>query len=316
MKPADRSNVLLIIVLNLVIVPAELFYGVLANSIALITDAFHNLGDVLAIVVTYVALVMSTKKPTFNYTFGFLKSEMMAAFVNSLFLVATLGFLIFESTVRLINPQEVRAEYMIVVALIALAANGVSAYLLSRMGMGHHHHHHHDHEHDHAHGHHHHHHEDLNIRSAYLHMLGDALVSLGVVIGGVIIYYFGIAMIDSVLAIVFSLYILKETVPVLKKSFLSLLEANISNIDEQELSQVLLSSEHVKSFHDLHLTQPKSGEVFLSVHLVMSDGVTLAEVDEILQRMRAAFKELGITHTVIQAETAAYEVDHPYCVNH
>lgn len=321
MHPKQKRNVLFIIVLNMLIVVAEVFYGLLSNSIALITDAFHNLGDILAVIITYIAIVMGSKKPTYRYTFGFLKAEMMAAFVNALFLVITLGFLIYESVKRLFEPQVVEAEYMIVVALIALVANGISAYLLSAQGMGHHHHHdgheHHEHEH-------HHHaphgteqtHDDLNIRSAYLHMLGDALVSLGVVVGGVIIYYFGIHMIDAVLSILFSLYILKETFPLLRRSFLSLMGANISNIEQTDLEAILLEHPSVIGYHDLHLSQPKSQEVYLTVHLQIEGDPHLSAIDAILERIRERFKAIGVTHTVIQAESSDYDDEHMFCVAH
>ncbi|MEA3372630.1 MAG: cation diffusion facilitator family transporter [Campylobacterota bacterium] len=299
MQQDKKRNVLFIIALNLIIVAAEIFYGLLANSIALITDAFHNLGDVLAVVITYSAIVMSSKKPTFKYTFGFLKAEMMAAFVNALFLVITLGFLIYESAGRLFEPQQVQAEYMIVVALIALVANAVSAYLLSEQGMGHHHDHH-----------------DLNIRSAYLHMLGDALISLGVVAGGVIIYFFGIYMIDALLSILFSLYILKETVPLLRRSFLSLMEANLSDVRQEDIEAVLLKNEHVSGYHDLHLSQPKSNETYLTVHLLIDSDLNLSILDDILEQIREDFKLLGITHTVIQSESNSYTTDHPFCNTH
>ncbi len=299
METNRKHNILFIIILNLIIVAAEIFYGLLANSIALITDAFHNLGDVLAAVITYFAIVMSAKQPTFKYTFGFLKAEMMAAFVNSLFLVITLGFLIYESIGRLFEPQEVQAEYMIIVALIALVANSISAYLLSRQGMGHHH------DHD-----------DMNIRSAYLHMLGDALISLGVVAGGLIIYFFGVYMIDAVLSIVFSLYILKETFPQLRRSFFSLMEANLSEITQEDIEAVLLEHEHVNGYHDLHLSQPKSNEIYLTVHLLIDTDLNLTAVDQILEQIRERFKTLGIIHTVIQVESNIYTTDHPFCNTH
>jgi cobalt-zinc-cadmium efflux system protein len=310
MHSTQKRNILFIIILNLIIVGAEIFYGLLANSIALITDAFHNLGDVLAVVITYIAIILSSREPTFRYTFGFLKAEMMAAFVNALFLVITLAFLIYESLKRLFEPQVVEAEYMIIVALIALVANGISAYLLSQQGMGHHHHHHDDHDHHHDHDH------DLNIRSAYLHMLGDALVSLGVVIGGVIIYYFGIHMIDAVLSIVFSLYILKETVPLLRRSFLSLMEANLSGISEEQIETLFLSDEHVIGYHDLHLTQPKSGETYLTVHLQLDSDLTLSAIDTLLETLRTNLAAIGITHTVIQVESESYDSDHTLCTSH
>ena len=137
---------------------------------------------------------------------------MMAAFVNTLFLFVTMLYMIYEALNRFFNPEIIEPIYMIVVGLIAVVANGVSAYVLNSMGVSHC-----SHEHEEREGHHHH--EDANIKSAYLHMLADALISVGVVVAGIFIYYFHIYSIDSVLTVIFSLYILNHSYPLLKKVF-------------------------------------------------------------------------------------------------
>lgn len=312
-----KQTVLFIIILNLTIVTVEIVFGLFAHSMALIADAMHNLGDVLAVLVTYIALIYGAKSPSFRSTYGYHRAEMMAAFVNSLFLFVTMLFILYESVDKLLNPVEVQAGYMIVVALIALIANAISAYLLQQSGVEHHHHHgghehhghhHHDHEYHHDHGH-----GDLNIRSAYLHMLGDALISLGVVAGGVAIYYLEFYSIDAILSIFFTFYILRTTWPVLKQSFQSLMDLNDDNVDQ--ITEIMLAEDSVKGIHDLHVTRPSSSDFHITAHLVFESGTSLEMIESTLESVREKLKELGVTHTVIQPETQKYETDTLYCSN-
>lgn len=308
-----KQTVLFIIILNLTIVAAEIIFGLLAHSMALIADAMHNLGDVLAVVVTYIALIYGAKSPSYRSTYGYHRAEMMAAFVNSLFLFVTMLFILYESLDKLFNPVEVQAGYMIVVALVALIANAISAYLLQQSGVDHHHHHgeHDHHHHEHNHDHHDHGHGDLNIRSAYLHMLGDALISLGVVAGGVAIYYLELYSIDAILSILFTFYILKTTWPVLKQSFQSLMDLNDDNVDQ--ITEIMLGEEPVSGIHDLHVTRPSSSDFHITAHLVFESGTSLEVIERTLESIREKLKSLGVTHTVIQPETKKYETDSLYC---
>jgi len=125
-----ENKLLWIILFNLVIIVSELVFGVISNSFALIADALHNTGDVIAIIITYIAIRLASKKITFKYTFGFLKAEMMAAFTNTLFLVITMFYMIYEAINRFYTPEIIEPIYMIVVGLIAVVANGLSAYIL------------------------------------------------------------------------------------------------------------------------------------------------------------------------------------------
>lgn len=302
------KTVLFVIVLNLIIVAAEIFFGLLSGSMALIADAAHNLGDVAAVVVTFIALVYGAKAATARMTFGWIRAEMMAAFVNSLFLCATMIYVLYESGARFINPEAVDAVYVMWVAAVALAANGFSAWLLKGAGVGHHHH-------DHSHAHeHHNHHEDLNIRSAYLHMLSDALISLGVIVGGAAVYFFEISRIDSAIAVLFSLWILKEAFAVLKRSFFSLMDINADELETYETA--LLQYDEISSVHDLHLFRPSSKECHFSAHLVLSGNPDLAAVEHLLERVHHTLEHLGVTHSLLQPETAKYAQESPLCAAH
>ncbi len=289
------QKLLWIILFNVFIIVCEIVFGFIANSFALIADALHNTGDVIAIIVTYIALKAGTKQASFQYTFGFLKAEMMAAFVNTMFLFMTMFYMIYISFSRLFNPEPIEPSYMIIVGLIAVLANGFSAYLLYHMGVstcaeGSHHH-------NHNHG-------DANIKSAYLHMLSDALISFGVVIAGIFIYFFKIYSLDAALTIIFSLYIIKHAYPLLKDSFLSLMDANAHIISQQELSTLIQSEPHVLEFHDLHITNPSSKQHFISFHVVIDDILlTLQDIEGITARIKQKLNTHGFTHTIIQVDS-------------
>ena len=240
-----KSTLQKVISLNISLVIAEIIAGIYSGSMALIADAFHNLGDVLALFISLIAIVYGAKKASESMTFGYIKAEIMAAFINSLFLIITMIFILIESVNRFLNPTEINAPIVIFVSLIALFINAYSTILLKQNNIEHHH----DHDEE---EHHHHEHEDMNIKSAYLHMLGDAVISLSVAVGGVIIYFFGIVAIDSVLSVLFSIYIIKETFPILKKSFYSLMDSNIDDL-KQIKNLIINSDSHILSIHDLHL---------------------------------------------------------------
>lgn len=291
-----EKKILFIIIFNLIIVFSEITFGLISNSFALIADALHNAGDVIAIAITYIALKFSTKQKTFKFTFGFLKAEMMAAFVNTLFLFITMFYMVYEAIVRFINPETIEPIYMIVVGLVAVVANGVSAYILSKMQVSS------CPNHDHSH---HHHEEDANIKSAYLHMLSDALISVGVIVAGVFIYFFKIYYIDSVLTILFSIYILNHSYPLLKKSFCSLMDINITDISQDKLEDIILNSnDNIVEYHDLHIHKPSSKHNFISFHIVLNnDSIDLKTSEKITDEIRHKLEHIGFNHILIQVDS-------------
>ncbi len=253
----------------------------------LIADALHNIEDIIAIIITYIALQLGRKKATFKYTFGFLKAEMMAGFINSMFLFLTILYMIYEAINRFFNPETIEPTYMIIVGIVATIANGISAYILNSISINRcdgHNHSRHSHE------------KDINIKSAYLHMLNDALISVGVVIAGIFIYYFKIYYIDSIFTIIFSLYILKHSYPLLKKSFLSLMDINIIDISKEQLDKIINID-----YHDLHIYKPSSNHKFISFHLVLED-LNLKEIEKITDKIKYRLKDFGFNHILIQTE--------------
>jgi len=297
------NKIIWIIMFNLAIIVSEIFFGILSNSYALVADALHNTGDVMALVITFIAIKLGQRQTTFKFTFGFLKAEMMAAFVNSLFLTLTMLYMIYEGINRFFNPVAIESTYMIVMGTIAIIANGLSAYFLNKMNVSHSHHHHEHHQH--------HEHEekksDANIKSAYLHMLSDTLISVGVVLAGVFILFFKIYYIDSILTIIFSIYILKHSYPLLKDSFLSLLDANMTEISIEDLDSIIKSDESVLEYNDLHLYKPSSKYNFISFHIVLKDNkLNLEEVEEITEKMKEKLREHHFNHILIQVDSKSH----------
>ncbi len=299
---SKEKKILLIIIFNMIIIIAEIIFGYISNSFALIADALHNAGDVLAVIITYIALVLATKTTTFKQTFGYMRAEMMAAFVNTLFLFITMIYMIYEATNRFFNPEIIEPIYMIVVGIVAVIANGISAYILNNIGVsscaGH------DHSHNHSHEHNHKDDEDTNIRSAYLHMLSDALISVAVVIAGIFIYFFEIYFIDSILTIIFSIYILFHSYPLLKKSFLSLMDMNITDISQNKLDKIITQNENIVEYHDLHIYKPSSKYNFISFHIVLQDdNLSLKEIETITNSIKQNLKDIGFNHILIQVDS-------------
>lgn len=313
---SKQNKILLIIILNSIIVISELVFGFISNSYALIADALHNVGDILAIIITYTAIVLAAKKTTFKFTYGYIKAEMMAAFVNSFMLIIAMLYVMYEAINKIGSVEIVNPIYMIVVGTIAVIANGLSAVVLHKLGVEHHHHdhdhgHHHNHDHHHGelelhheHDHEHKHQEDLNIKSAYLHMLGDALISVGVIVAGIFIYFFEIYSIDAYLTIVFSIYIILHSWNPLKKSFLYLMDINDSEITITNLNEIIMSHTEVLEYHDLHIHTPNSKNNHITFHLVLKDeNTTIKEAEKIVLKIKEELKKEGFNHIIVQTDS-------------
>ena len=290
------KKIFLVILVNLIIIISQIIFGYISNSFALIADALHNAGDVLSIIVTYIALILGTKTATFKKTFGYIRAEMMAAFVNTLFLYTTMIYMIYESINRFFNPEVIEPIYMIIVGLIAVIANGISAYVLKKLEVSSYSSHDHGHVHSHDDG-------DANIKSAYLHMLSDTLISMSVVIAGIFIYYFKIYSIDSILTILFSIFILFHSYGLLKKSFLSLMDMNITNISQEKLDAIIKQSSTVIDYDDLHIYKPSSKYNFISFCLILNNQITpLKEVTQLINHIKKQLETIGFNHITIEVD--------------
>lgn len=284
----DQRRVTLVIFLNISIVIIESTIGVISGSLALLSDAWHNLSDVLALVVTAIALGLAARPSSTTMTFGYVRSEMMATFINAGFLSLLMIWVAVEAVVRLLHPIPVDGWLTMITAAVALVVNTASAIILGGHTHGHE-----DHEHD------------LNMRAAFWHMASDAILSLAVVLGGGAMILWGVSWVDSVLSLVFVAVILIASGKLISRSFSSLMDRTDPRT-VTNLTTLITNHPMVLEIHDIHFHKPSSKERFFSAHIVLEESLTLGEVESIIERLRHSLSHAGVTHVVLQPETAKY----------
>jgi cobalt-zinc-cadmium efflux system protein len=274
-----ENRLFITVVLNLLIAVVEVVGGVISGSLALLSDAVHNLSDGIAIIVTYVALRLSRPPRTLRYTFGLKRSELLAAIINASSLIVISFFLIREAITRFSHPTPVTGGIMLAVAVVGLAANVVGTMLLKRGSDG-----------------------NLNVRSAYIHLLSDAVSSFAVIIGGVCIIFFGIDWIDPVLTILISLYILTEGFRIVKESVDVIMVSSPGNIAMDDLQKELEGIPGVQNIHHVHLWKLNDSDIHFEAHIEVDD-IPVSRTAEIRAAIEGALLErYRITHTTLQFE--------------
>lgn len=265
------------VILNLSFTIIEAIYAIAANSMSLLGDAAHNLGDVLGLLLAWGANWLLTKPSTLQYSYGYKRTTIIASLINALLLVGT-GFIIgYEAILKLINPEPTQETTVILVATIGILINGGTALLFMRGSK-----------------------EDLNIKGAFLHLAVDALISLGVVITGIIILLTRIEWLDPVMGLLIVITIFYGTWELLRDSILLLLDAVPASIDYHAVENYLRSIEGVDSIHDLHIWGLSTKETALTAHLIMPhQQVTDEKYHQINQVLKTQFK---IHHVTLQIE--------------
>ncbi len=278
-KPTTQRNLIVSILLNSVIVAGELIAGIISNSLALISDALHNFGDLLSLLLSLAAVRMSKWKATPDKSFGYIRAEIIVAFINSSALVIIGVYIIYEAAQRLITPEQIKAPWVIIVAALGFAANALSSFLLHKNS-----------------------HEDLNMKSAYLHMFYDALNSLLVILAGILIYFFNWVILDPIFSIVIGLFIIKSGWDVILETVNILSEGTPKEIDLNQVSTFISSFPEVKEIHHLHIWSLSSKLYALSVHVVVEDQL-LSKGYLIIDKLERELKEkFNIDHPTIQLE--------------
>jgi len=235
--------------LNIALVVAQIIYGLSAHSIALLADAGHNFGDVLGLLLAWGAHVLARRRPTQRYTYGFRSASILSALVNAVLLLTATGAIAWEAVGRLSNPGEVAGLTVMLVAGIGVVINAGSAWLLMAGRKG-----------------------DLNVRGAYLHLVADAAVSVGVVAAGAVIVWLGWTWIDPVVSLVISAVIVWGTWGLLRESLQMSMNAVPSAIEPSDVYGFLETLPGVASIHDLHIWAMSTTEIALTCHLVMPKG--------------------------------------------
>ncbi len=274
----NYNNAFLIgVLLNILFVIAEVIYGITGDSLALIADAGHNLSDVLALLAAWGAIWLSKKQPTPKFTYGFKKSSVLAALFNAVILLVAIGGIMWEAIRRINHPVNVNSEYVIIVAAIGVVINGITAFLFLSGRK-----------------------EDLNIRGAFLHMAADALMSLGVVVSGIVIFYTGFNLIDPIVSLIISCIILSSTWSLLKDSVSMAMDSVPKHINIKNVVDYLKSFKEIEEVHDIHIWNMSTSEVALTAHVVRRN---IKNNDDFLQQLIKNLREkFGIFHVTIQFE--------------
>lgn len=271
-----NSAFLIAIIANSIFVVLQIIYAYIAHSTSLLADAFHNMGDVLGLVLAWIAFGLMKRKPTSKTTYGFKKISILAALVNGALLMFTCGIIATEAVYQLISPTEVKAISVMIVAGIGIIVNGTTAMLFLRGS------------------------EDLNIHAAYLHLFYDALISVGVVISAAFLHYTGWLWIDPVMGLFIALVIVKGTWSLFADSFRLIIDGVPRHISWNDVNQFLATWPGVLGVHDLHIWALSTKENAMSVHLYMPEEPLS---DESRTRLLHELEEqFGIQHVTIQTE--------------
>ncbi len=268
---------LLAILLNLIYVIGEFFAGFYYNSVGLISDAAHNLGDVASLLLAWLAFRLSKVNATHNYTYGYKKSTILVALTNAIILMFTVGIIFVKSIEKFQNPTPVEGGVIAWVAGVGVIINLATALLFIKKKD-----------------------KDLNVKGAYLHMMADALVSVGVVVSGIVILYTNWVIIDALIGIAIALVILFSTWGLLKSSLRLSLDGVPSQIDKNEIEQLISSHHLVDEFHHLHIWAISTTENALTVHIVVKDA---RYYDIAKKELKQLLLSKGVSHATIETET-------------
>ena len=291
-NPGDVANTAFIagIVLNSAYVIVQAVAGFMTHSMALLSDAGHNLSDVASLALSLMAFRLAKVKPTNSFTYGYKKTTILAALTNAVVLFITIGMLGYESINRLFHPQPVQGGIVAIVAGIGIIINLGSAFLFFRNK-------------DH----------DLNTRGAYLHLLTDAMVSLGVVVAGVVMRFTNWYWLDGAVSIGVLIVILIGTWSLLTGSLRLSLDAVPDNVEIGEIEKVVLKVKGVESIHHLHIWAMSTTENALTTHLVLSDKLSFDEKMELVHKIKHELLHNNIHHATIELESAEMPCEDEIC---
>lgn len=267
-----------VMLLNATITIAEIVGGILSGSLALLSDAVHNLSDTIAIALSYFANRVAQKPKDAKRTYGYKRAEILSAFINASVLLAISIALIVEAYKRLRSPENINGNLMIAVAVVGLAANFISVYLLEKDS-----------------------HENLNIKSSYLHLMSDTISSVGVVIGGLAIKFWNVVWIDPLITVLISLYILRETWHVIKITVDILMQTSAA-LDYEAIKQDIEKIDGVNNIHHVHSWMINEKTIYFEAHIDMDD-MLLSEAEAVYGQIEQYLKtHHGISHVTLQAE--------------
>ncbi len=272
------KKLLWVTILNLSITIVQVIGGLISNSLSLLSDALHNLADSSAIFIAYVAEKVGRKKPTRSKTFGYKRIEILAALFNGIVLISVSVYLFFEAYERFQNPEPIKGKLMLIIASFGLLANLISVVILNR---------------DKA--------KNLNIKAAYMHLLGDTLSSVAVIGGGFAIWILEIYWIDPVITVLVGIYIIYHTWGIIKETVDILMQSTPDNIDLNKLEMRIQEFSEIENIHHVHIWKLDDRQIHLEAHISLNENFTLKEITEIQQKIEEClYHEFGISHNTLQ----------------
>lgn len=274
------KNLVYSILLNLLITIAQVVGGIVSGSLALISDALHNFSDVLSLGFSLVAHKLSRRKASIEHTFGFKRAELIAAFINAFTLVIVAVLLIYGAIERFVNPHPIESNLVIWLAVLGIAVNGFSVLLLKKDAT-----------------------HNINMKSAYLHLFTDMLASIAVLVGGLLMKFYGWFWVDSVMTILIAIYLIVVGIDLLKTSTKMLMLFTPDHIDIKEVVREVHKIPGVNKLHHIHVWHLNDEELHLEAHLDCSEDIKMSEFNDLLEKVEIVlFEKFHINHINIQPE--------------
>lgn len=273
-------NLFISIFLNILITASQVVGGLVSGSLSLLSDALHNFSDVVSLIISYVANRLTKRKASLHKTFGYKRAEILAAFINAATLIIVAVLLIVEAIKRFQNPQEIESNLVIWLSLLGIVANGFSVLLLRKDSEA-----------------------NMNMKSAYLHLFTDMLASVAVLIGGLLMKFYEIFWVDSVLTLAIAVYLIWVGIKLLKDSIKVLMLFTPESIPIQEIVKDIQKNSAIKNVHHIHVWQLNEEEVHFEAHIDFKEDITLSQFDIILQEIEELlYHTYEINHVNIQPE--------------
>jgi len=281
--PVNEKNLLVATFLNTVIALVELAGGILSGSLALFSDALHNLSDAFSTFIAYMAILIGKREANPKRTFGYKRIEILAALINAVILIVISVFLMKEAWERWNEPEPIDSKIMLVVAMIGLLAN-VYALILLKRDAG----------------------KSINVKAAYIHLIGDSLSSVVVIAGGVLIAFFEIYWVDPLITVFISLYIIRSGFFILKESVNILMQSAPDHLDLPDIKNRVEQIPQVLNIHHIHAWMLTDREIHVEAHVELNSDLALSEVKNIQQEIELLLKEsFSVHHVTLQFEFLA-----------
>jgi len=289
LKEINRAFVIGII-LNFAFVIIEVAAGLFIHSLSLLSDAGHNLADVASLSMSLIAIRLVKVKPNEKYTYGFKKTTILVALFNAAILLISIGAIGYEALHRVFSPEPLPGKVISLVAGIGILINTITALLFLRNKES-----------------------DLNIKSAFLHLLSDAIVSAGLVVGGIVIFYTHLYWIDAVLSLLIAAVILISTWQLLKDSLRLSLDGVPENIDLQKVKTGIGKISGIKDFHHIHIWALSTTENALTAHIVVDKDADMPAIEKIKHEAKHQLEHFNIQHATLEIETENLNCEEPDC---